>query len=416
MSSDKPAEGDGLGMSDEDFLKMNPPEMEEVSGEDDEDENKADLEAEPGDKLGEGEEDDDQKADGDEDDDKSDADKADDVEESGDPDPADKDKGEAKPEAKADDKGKAKDAKDQGGKKEASPSGSNEGGAPEPTNEQAMEFYKQVMAPFKANGKTIQLKDPSEVIQLMQMGANYTRKLQDIQPHRKMLLMLQNNDLLDEGKLSYLIDLDKKDPEAIKKLIKDAGIDPMDIDTSIEPAYSEGNHRVTDEEATFRQTLDELASTQSGKETVQLINTDWDQASKEALWASPEIMPIIHEQRENGVYNLITTEMDRQKTLGTIPPETPFLQAYKLVGDELAKANAFDGLGSEKADVDEVGNPKKEPVATTKATPKKTLANGDKANAAAPTRTTPRKAEKLVNPLAMSDDEFLKLDNFNGRL
>jgi hypothetical protein len=143
------------------------------------------------------------------------------------------------------------------------------------------------MAPFKANGKLIQLKDPSEVIQLMQMGANYTRKLQDIQPHRKVLLMLENNGLLDEGKLSFLIDLEKKNPEAIKKLVKDAGIDPMDIDTSSEPAYSEGNHLVSDEESGFRQVLDEMVSSETGKETVKLINTDWDQASKEALWKSP---------------------------------------------------------------------------------------------------------------------------------
>lgn len=260
-------------------------------------------------------------------------------------------------------------------------------------------FYKQIMTPFKANGKTIELKDPKEAIQLMQMGANYTRKLQDIAPHRKMLLMLQNNDLLDEGKLSYLIDLDKKNPEAIKKLIKDAGIDPMDIDTSSEPAYHEGNHRVSDAEANFRQTLDELTSSESGQETIRIINTDWDQASKEVLWESPQIMAVIDEQRSNGVYEAITTEIDRQRTLGQISPNTPFLEAYKTVGDQI-----YGGQQPAQADTPKTGPA---PVATTAAAPKSPVANDDKANAASPTRTTPRKAEKLVNPLAMSDDEFL---------
>jgi hypothetical protein len=118
-------------------------------------------------------------------------------------------------------------------------------------------------------------------------------------------------------------------------------------------------------------------------------------------------MSVIHEQRENGVYDLITTEMARQKVLGTISPTTPFLEAYKIVGDELASAGKFGGTGTQK-----------EPtvVATTVAEPKPAVTNGDKASAASPTRTTPRKAEKLVNPLAMSDEEFLKLDNLNGRL
>ena len=40
------------------------------------------------------------------------------------------------------------------------------------------EFYNQIMTPFKANGKMISLKTPDEAIKLMQMGANYTRKIQ----------------------------------------------------------------------------------------------------------------------------------------------------------------------------------------------------------------------------------------------
>ena len=385
----QPASGELLGMSDEDFANLNgPPETGAVVEDKEEDKT---TEAAPAQEPVEAIEPED----------KGEAEAKDPV----DP-PVVEDKAvEAGPtkatEAKAEDK-----TKDQEAKPEASVTGSNAGVVADVTDEAAQAFYKQVMAPFKANGKMIELKDPKEVIQLMQMGANYTRKLQDIQPHRKMLLMLQNNDLLDEGKLSFLIDLDKRNPEAIKKLIKDAGIDPMDIDTSVEPAYSEGNHQVSDEEAGFRQVLDEVASTQTGKETLQIINTEWDQASKEALWQSPEIMTVIHEQRENGVFDTITTEMNRQKTLGLIPPNTPFLQAYKTVGDELAAAGAF-------------GSPKvAEPVvvATTTGATKSTVANGDKASAASPTRTSTRKAEKLVNPLAMSDEEFLQLGNLSDRL
>ena len=87
-------------------------------------------------------------------------------------------------------------------------------------------FYKEVMTPFKANGKLIELRNPAEAVQLMQMGANYTRKMQAIQQHRKVLTMLENNGLLDEGKLSFLIDIEKKNPDAIQKLVKESGIDP----------------------------------------------------------------------------------------------------------------------------------------------------------------------------------------------
>lgn len=288
-----------------------------------------------------------------------------------------------------------------------------------PTPEEYKTFYEKIMTPFKANGKMIELRSEQEAIQLMQMGANYTRKLQDIQPHRKTLLMLENNGLLgDEGKLSFLIDLDKKDPEAIKKLMKDSGIDPLDMDLSVEPAYLEGNHRVTDEEASFRQTINDLTVDEAGKETISLINSQWDASSKEVLWKSPEIMTVIHAQRETGVYDLIVDEMDRQKTLGKITANTPFLQAYKTVGDELAAANGFAHIVGTQAVTNpsdtSAGKPEPVAVATRTATPKSQVANEDKASAASSTRGTPKPAKVLVNPLAMSDDEFLK--EFNQRL
>lgn len=281
-------------------------------------------------------------------------------------------------------------------------------------------FYEKIMAPFQANGKQIKLRDPDEAIKLMQMGANYTRKLQDIAPHRKVLMMLQNNDLLDETKLSYLIDLDKKNPEAIKKLVKDSGIDPLDIDVQTEPTYQVGNHAVSDAEAGFRNTLEDLTSTPEGFNTVQKINSDLDDASKEALWQSPEIMSILHQQRQAGIYDLIVEEMDRQKILGTIPPTTPFLQAYKQVGDELASAGRFPAEVAEQPGAKPTDTPTGEPgpevVATRVAAPKSQVENGDKASAAATPRSTPRKAETVVNPLAMSDEEFANLSQFNGRL
>ena len=272
-------------------------------------------------------------------------------------------------------------------------------------------FYKQIMAPFKANGKMITLNSPEEVISLMQMGANYTKKLQDIQPHRKMLLMLENNGLLDQDKLSYLIDLDKKNPEAIKKLIKDAGIDPLDIDTNVEPQYQAGNHTVSDNEARFRDAVEELTSRDTGKETISIIDKTWDDVSKDALWEHPEIMGEIQTQRENGIYAQITTEMERLKVLGKIPASTPFLQAYKQVGEHL-----FGGAqpGQPAAQGQQAPQLAPRKLGEKTAAPKPKVTNGDKASAASPSRSTPRKAQETVNPLAMKDEDFL--EQFANRL
>ena len=264
------------------------------------------------------------------------------------------------------------------------------------------DFFKQVMAPFKADGKTIELKTPEEAVQLMKMGANYTRKMQELQPQRKLLLMLENNGL-DEGKLSYLIDLDKKDPKAILKLVKDAGIDPLDLDVSVDPAYQAGNHTVSDAESNFRSVLDTLSSSTEGKETLRVINSTWDQASKELLWKDAEAMNTIHQQRESGVYDLISTEVERQKTLGTIPAGTSFMQAYQAVGNHMVSNGGFDSLIKPAAIVPVA------PVVTRVAPVKSVVENGDKASAASPPRSTSRPATVAINPLAMSDEDFLKM-------
>lgn len=298
-------------------------------------------------------------------------------------------------------------AKDEGGK--------GEGAAVVPGSEASTEtatpdyegFYKSIMAPIKANGKTIELKDPKEAIQLMQMGANYTRKMQALAPHRKVLMMLENNNLLDEGQLAFAIDLVvKKDPEAIKKLLKDAKVDPLEIDTNVEPTYREGNHRVSDDEAAFVTALDDLRSNQGGNDTLKVINDHWDQASKDVLWKDPSVMQVIHEQRVSGVYDRVAAEVERQKTLGAIPAQVPFLQAYKMVGDQLAQAGKFADLAT--ATTASTATTTAQPVVTRAATPKPAIKNGDKVSAAAATRTTPKTAEVKVNPLSMSDEDFMK--------
>jgi hypothetical protein len=267
--------------------------------------------------------------------------------------------------------------------------------------------YDALMAPIKANGKTIDLKDVEEVRQLVQQGANYTRKMQAIAPHRKMLTMLENNGLLSEDKLSFLIDLEKGDPKAVQKLLKEKGIDTMSIDTDSEPTYLPGNHRVNDLEVAFNTNLEELSSTEEGVATLTEINTKWDDASKAKLGDEPSLMTVIHTQRENGIYAKITDEMDRRRVLGKIAPETSFIDAYKAVGDDLNKSGGFADLAPKpKTETEAPAKADKEPVGTSTAKPKSVVENGDKANAASPTQSTQKPAKAFVNPLAMSDEEF----------
>lgn len=268
-------------------------------------------------------------------------------------------------------------------------------------------LYEQIMSPIKASGKMIELKSPEEAIRLMQFGADYTRKMQALAPHRKALLMLENNGLLDEGKISYLIDLDKKNPEAIKKLIKESGLDVLELDTDKEPSYKAGNHKVTDEEVNLRTTLDDFRSTPEGEQFLKHVVDTWDQTSKGALWKNPEILTVIHEQKINGIYDRISGEIDRMRTLGSIPSTVPFLQAYKQVGDMLSEQGAFEDL-VKPAPTTPVKEARKPVVTRTRPT-EPAPANTEKARAAAATRSAPAPRVNELSKLAKaSDDDFMK--------
>lgn len=379
---------DMLGMSDEDFVNLNgPPEVESTNTEEDQEENN-----EPEAKA-EGEEETQSNENAD---DNGDAEDGDNEDEGGEGDGEGDEEGE----------GEAKPPKEE--QPEADKSKPKETPAEPMSTEDYKAFYDSVMT-FKANGKTIELKNPEEVKSLLQMGANYTRKMQAIKPHQKVLLMLENNDLLDEGKLSYLIDLDKKNPEAIKKLLKDSGIDPLDIDTAEESAYEPGNHTVTDSEASFKSVMkDVVESSDTGQATVTEVYTNWDDTSKAALWGNPELLRIVDQQRASGVYDLITTEITRRKTIGTIPSDTPFLEAYTLVGDEFVAEEA------KKAGSGQQTPAERQPLGKSAGKVKSGSVDKDRAAAASPTRSSPKQAKDVANPLAMSDDDFLK--QMEGRL
>ena len=272
-------------------------------------------------------------------------------------------------------------------------------------------FHDKVMAPFQANGKAIALQSVDEAIQLMQMGANYTRKMQSIAPHRKVLMMLEANSLLDEGKLSRLIDLDKKNPDAIRALVKESGIDPMDIDVHGESSYTPGNHAVPDEAVAFQTVLEEVNSTPAGQETVRMITDSWDPASKAELWKDPSILALMNQQRNAGVYDRVATEIERQRTIGAIPATVSFLDAYREIGTRMTQAGAFSDL---QAGQTQAAPAQQLPVATRVVAPKPAVAHSAKAAAAAPTRAAPKRAETFINPLALSDDEFMK--QFGNRL
>lgn len=405
-----------LGMSDDDFLKLGPSSLgseektnsDENQGEDDasdSSENKT-TSSDDTDSSSESDDDSESKETDEEDDDSSEEDSSKTQSTTG----KESDKDTDKSDKNSENKEKSKDGETRTDKEITSDSQNSPVlSSKDMKPEELASFYDQVMKPFKANGREIQLRSAEEAIRLMQMGAGYGRKIQDIQPHLKTLRMLEKNNLLDQEKLGFLIDINSKNPEAIKKLIKDSGINPLDLDIDDNVDYNPTNHGVSDNEIAFTEALKEVDSQPGGRETIQHIHSTWDQKSKDFLWTNPEILTVIQEQRQNGIYDAITAEIDRKKMLGEINPNVPFLEAYKIAGDALVASKSLSQSGSKSST-----QPPNRVLGTRAATPKSSAKNSDKAKAAGSPTSSSRKAKEVINPLDMADDDFMK--QFENRL
>lgn len=266
----------------------------------------------------------------------------------------------------------------------------------------------KILAPFKANGRDIKVENVDEAITLMQMGANYNKKMAALKPSLKIMKFLENNQLLDEEKLSFLVDIHKKDPAAINKLIKDSGIDVMDLDASKADGYKRTTASVDDREIELDAVLKDLEDSPTHTKTLNIVAKEWDSESKSQIAARPQLIKLIDNHVQTGIYELINTETIRQRALGKLDGVSD-IEAYRRIGDAMAAAGRFNHL-----EVESQGQPEPKVPVVVPAKPKKQddEALNNKRRALSPSKAAvSAKVPDDFNPLGLSDAEFMKRAN-----
>ena len=266
--------------------------------------------------------------------------------------------------------------------------------------------YERLLAPFKANGKDIAVSNVDDAKSLMQMGANYNKKMAGLKPHLKMIKLLENSGLLSEEKISYLIDLEKKNPAAINKLVKDSGLDPMDLDAEKAGDYRPTPYTVDDKEMELDSVLDEIQETPSYSRTLDIVSTKWDGPSKQVIASSPQLLKVINSHVQSGIYDTINAAVERERVFGRLNGLSD-IEAYRQVGDAIQAQGGFNPA---------VATAAKPPPVPVTASPKPSQAEEDrlKEKRRAAGSTKPAGSGSVVkdfNPLSMSDEEFSKSVN-----
>jgi len=265
--------------------------------------------------------------------------------------------------------------------------------------------YKKIMAPFKASGRLITPKNSDDAIRFLQMGGNYHDKMAGMKPALKALKALENNGLLDEEKLNFLIDLHKGNPEAVTRLLKDKQIDPLDVDVQAETTYRPANYSVSDAELQLDEVLNEIKDTPTYAKTLNIVTKEWDEKSRNEAATNPHIIGILNGQVRAGVYDTVMAAVQYDRSMGRLQGMSD-LDAYKATGNRLEAEGA---LGTSVTSTQNTGTIT--PAVSTN--PVKEAQRRAQKKAAGPTRTISKKIGSVpegFNPLNMTDEEFEKFD------
>lgn len=218
--------------------------------------------------------------------------------------------------------------------------------------DEAVGFFQKISVPFKADGKDFTIRSPEDAIRLMQQGVNYSRRMQELKPMKALNRVLQDNDLADQNKLNFAIDLMRGDKAAITQLLKSHKIDPMDLDTEKDSGYQARNYAGNPQDHAFRDALDEAVATPEGSALVNHIHNDWDVDSKRRLREDPSILGNLQQMKASGVYDKVVDELNYQKSMGYLVG-VPFLKAFDQVGLAMKNAGVFNEVQQPAAN----GNP-----------------------------------------------------------
>ena len=263
--------------------------------------------------------------------------------------------------------------------------------------------YTKMLAPLKAAKREIKLDNIDDARRLMQMGVDYSRKMEEMKPYRRILKTLEKADLVDIDKINFLIDLSNKDHSAVKKFLKDSEIDPIDLELEDDSDYTPTDHTVSDNEIALNDVLDEIRNTPSFDRTIEVVSNEWDSASKQLLMDNPGVIQHINEHIGTGIYDQIANRVATERALGRLNGLSD-LEAYKTVGDAMYDNGEFGSPNSTSTSPS--GN-------TSQASSHPNGSNTDvraRKRAASPTKGNAGVGKKVPDFSKMTDEQIEKFD------
>jgi len=248
-------------------------------------------------------------------------------------------------------------------------------------------FYEQVTADYKANKKMMPgLKSAEDIRTALSMASNYALKTTALKPHMGRIKMLEG---VSDEELNEMMDFKNRNAGVIKKALKDAGVDPLEMDME-DTSYSPTDYRISVSQLEFQEIIDELKDTPEFETTSKVVTGLWDEKSREEMIRNPELIRGLNEEIAMGRYEQVQSIIDQKRLLGKAKGLSDLELYQKIVTDMVHNAPKVA-----------VPQPKVETVQAPEVTAQKKQAGIN----------TKKKSDavKKYDPTKLSDDEFMEL-------
>lgn len=271
-------------------------------------------------------------------------------------------------------------------------------------------LYEQVFGkPFKANGKDLVVKSPDEAIQLMQMGANYHEKMAALKPVRRIARMLQDAGISDEESVAFLVDLHKKSPQAIAKLVKDSKIDLYELNLDEAESYKATPQTVSDAQLNLEDTIQQLNTQPGFQEMFTTVANNWDEVSQKLIMDNPGILGVLQSQNASGEFAQIMSEVQRVRMFNPAANGIPIINLYRDAEVSLRQSGGI----KPQVTPEQIAQVTQQSLATPSQLKNSADPAKDRRRAAAPPKTAPATQKRKLTAediFSLSDEEFAKID------
>lgn len=277
----------------------------------------------------------------------------------------------------------------------------------EPTEIDYKAFYESVTKDFKAAGKMMPgVKDPDKFIKALQMATDYALKTAALKPVLKKAKMLE--DVTDE-EFSEMLDFRKRNPEVIKKALKEANLDPIDLDLE-NIQYTPQSKIMSDADYEFKETIEKLSQEDAVafQRTQNIVLNELDDTSKTTVLSNPHILSALQSEVASGRFEKIQAQALQLKAFGGYN-NVPDIELYSFIANEMDK----QALQKQSIQNNLTAGGMNTPVTNTVQTkPSVSVVDPEledkKARAGIQIKPTTNVVKKY-DPTKLSDEEFMKL-------